>query len=126
MYVCKDMQNYEFHKYTEDYKSIGDILPLNTSNGNKNDVVNQNFWIDKLINDTFGKSVLFGKSYDKSLISTKAFGGYYYLQSGVRCIANGGGFDHLYRCNMLTQRAWIDTQYRWYLCGARLMFKRII
>jgi hypothetical protein len=125
MYVCKDMQQYQFHKYTDSYKPVGDTLPVNTSNGSKNDEVDKNFWIDNLLNDTFAKSVLFAKSYNKALTSTQAFGGYYYLQNGVMCIANGGGFDHLYRCNMLTQRAWIDANYKWYLCGARLMFKKV-
>ena len=80
-----------------------------------------------MVSDIFAKGNVFGNDFDKSLVSTKAFGAYYYLSSGSipNIISHGGGFDHLYRCNILTQRAWQDTESRWYLYGARLMFKDI-
>jgi hypothetical protein len=37
--------------------------------------------------------------------------------------ANGGGFDHRNRCNLLTTRAWVWNDTRWHLYGARLLFK---
>ncbi len=128
MYYCNNMQDYEFHKYTAPYIPVGNTLIENVSNGNKSDIPGENYWIDQLLNDTFAKAVPFGKSYDKSLVSTKAFGAYYYLNGATNtayCIANGGGFDHLYRCNMLTNRAWITNGRKWYLYGARMMFKKI-
>lgn len=125
MYQCKNMSDYVFHKYTDSYLPVGDTLVENTDNGSKADVAGSNYWVTSLLNDTFAKSVDFGKTYDKSLVSTKAFGAYYYLFDEIVCIANGGGFDHLWRCNVLTQRAWIQNDNKWYLYGARLMFKKV-
>lgn len=125
MYVCKDMKDYEMHKVTGAYKPVGALCIENNDNGDKADTVGTNYWITELANDNFAKGVLFGKAYDKQLTSSKAFGGYYYLQTGNKTIANGGGFDHLYRCNITTQRAWINNTQMWYLYGARLMYKRL-
>ena len=83
------------------------------------------YWITDLDDEVAAKGVSFGRSYDLSLTSDKAFGAYYYLSSPNVMIANGGGFDHLWRCNVLTLRAWIGPESRWYLYGARLMFKNI-
>lgn len=127
MYVCENMRDYVCHKYTSPYKPVGAVLQAQESNGNKSDIVNANFWITSLVSDIFAKGNVFGNAFDKSLVSTKAFGAYYYLssESVPRIISHGGGFDHLYRCNILTQRAWQDAGNRWYLYGARLMFKDI-
>jgi hypothetical protein len=125
MYICPNMKDYEMFKYTPPYMPVGPILTKNTDNGNKADVVNANYWVTKLMNDIFSPAVNFGVSYDKSLTSTKAFGAYYYLYDTRVCIVNGGGFDHLWRCNILTNRAWVNSSDKWYLYGARLMFKNI-
>lgn len=132
MYVCKDMAEYVMHKYTYPYVPVGNILPEQNNNGSKSDVntsSSPNYWITALLNDIFAKGNCFGKAFDVvhdgTLTSQKGYGGYYYLMTGIKSIANGGGFDHLYRCNILTNRAWIATSARWYLEGARLMFKRI-
>lgn len=125
MYICKNMRDYVMHKYTSPYNPVSALFTQQSDNGNKGDVTNANYWIDSLNQDPFAKGVLFGRTYDKSLVSTKAFGGYYYLNSGTVIISNGGGFDHLYRCNMLTQRAWQTDDIRWYLYGARMMYKNI-
>lgn len=127
MYVCENMRDYVCHKYTSPYKPVGAVLSAQESNGNKSDVPNENFWITSLVRDIFAKGNVFGNAWDTSLVSAKAFGAYYYLSSGSipRIISHGGGFDHLYRCNILTQRAWQKTTERWYLYGARLMFKDI-
>lgn len=105
--------------------AVGKKFEVNNDNGNKSDVAGENYWISDLADETFAKSVLIGRHFDKSLTSQKAFGGYYYVASGTVCIANGGGFDHLWRSNVLCQRAWIQEGSRWYLYGARLMYKRI-
>lgn len=129
MYVCKDMAEYVMFKHDGSaYKPCADVLTANTDNGSKSDTTGVNYWIDSLLDDTFAKFVLFGGSYDKALVSTQAFGAYYYLNTGTRIIANGGGFDHKWRCNMLTQRAWIPSTgsgSKWYLYGARLLFKKL-
>ncbi|MBR6502576.1 MAG: hypothetical protein IKT42_03965 [Clostridia bacterium] len=125
MYICKNMVDYEFHKITGSYKPAGTLFIENNDNGDKADSIGNNYWITTLDNNIFAKGILFGRTYDKSLTSKKAFGGYYYLQTGLKTIANGGGFDHLYRCNITTQRAWIGTTQKWYLYGARLMYKAI-
>ena len=125
MYICDNMKDYDICKITSPYRAVGNLLLENSDNGNKADVTNANYWITQLLNDTFAKAIPFGKSYDKSLVSTKAFGGYYYLYNDNVCIVNGGGFDHLWRCNMLTNRAWATVSTKWYLYGARLMFKNL-
>lgn len=127
MYVCENMRDYVCHKYTSPYKPIGKTLIPQISNGNKTDVADANYWIISLMNDIFAKGSVFGDAYDTSLVSTKAFGAYYYLSNTniPVIISHGGGFDHLWRCNILTQRAWQNAGIRWYLYGARLMFKNI-
>lgn len=125
MYVCQNMKEYVMHKITAPYIPIGDILPINADNGNKSDVANANYWITKLMNDIFARGVNFGTAYNKALTSTKAFGAYYYLYNTRVCIVNGGGFDHLWRSNILTNRAWVNSSDKWYLYGGRLMFKNI-
>ena len=125
MYFCKDITKYEIGSITNGYDPVGDLFTEQTSNGNKANVANSNYWITDLSELSFGKGVDFGKAWDTSLVSTKAFGAFYYLGNGLRIIANGGGFDHLYRCNMLTNRAWIYMTDKWYLYGARLIYKEI-
>lgn len=125
-YMCKDMKDYEFGAHTGAYKPVGKVLTANADNGDKSDVVDKNYWITSLVNDTFAKALLFGDAYDKSLTSVKAFGGYYYLYNQEAMhIVNGGGFDHAYRCNPLTNRAWLSNNITWYLYGARLIRKHI-
>lgn len=132
MYVCNNMKDYEFGKYTIPYRPVANLLPLQDNLGEKRDVntvANPNFWVTSLLNDIFAKGVAFGKTFDTvhdgSITSQKGFGAYYYLYSGNKIIANGGGFDHLWRSNILTMRAWIVPTTKWYLYGARLMFKNI-
>ena len=125
MYVCKDMKDYVMHKKTSPYLPQSAVFLENNDNGNKADVTGDNYWITSLEDNIFARGIPFARTYDKSLTSKKAFGGYYYLKNTLVTIANGGGFDHLYRCNILTQRAWIVTTQRWYLYGARLMYKDI-
>lgn len=127
MYVCDNMRDYVCHKHITPYRPIGALLPTQDSNGNKRDIANANFWVTSLFNDTFAKGIVFGKTFDESLVSSKAFGAYYYLKGGNTpyIISHGGGFDHLWRCNLLTMRAWQYDDIRWYLYGARLMFKNI-
>ena len=125
MYVCNDIARYAIDATSSEYTPIGDLLLEQTSNGDRSDVPDANYWITDLNDFSFGKSYDFGKTWDMSLLSTQAFGAFYYLGSGTKIIANGGGFDHLYRCNMLTQRAWIRPSDKWYLYGARLLYKHL-
>lgn len=135
MYICKNMKDYVMHKHESPYLPIGSVLPAQNSNGSKadvNTVATPNYWITSLLNDIFAKGNNFGKTFDTvhdgTLTSKKGFGGYYYLygtQNTSFIITNGGGFDHAFRSNMLTNRAWQDIDARWYLYGARLMFKDI-
>lgn len=128
MYVCDNIKDYVCHKYTSPYRPVGALLPAQSDNGQKNDNVGVNHWVSSLLNDIFAKGNCFGKSFDDNLTSRKAFGAFYYLRNAVDVpyiISNGGGFDHEIRCNMLTNRAWQNSTQRWYLYGARLMFKNI-
>ena len=125
MYVCDSIDGYEFFKTLPPYRPSGDILPVQVDNGQKNDGIGVNHWVDVLINDEFYSANVFGKSYSDYLTCRQSFGGFYYLKDGIVCIVNGGGFDHANRCNMLTNRAWIEPTRRWYLYGARLIYKRI-
>lgn len=132
MYICRNMKDYEILKHIYPYIPVGSILPIQDSNGVKNDINTvsyPNYWITSLLNDFFAKGNNFGKSFDDvhdgTLTSKKGYGGYYYLRSGERFIVNGGGFDHLWRCNILTNRAWQNADSKWFLYGGRLMFKNI-
>ena len=126
MYVCKDMRHYSSHSHVYPYEPIGDVIVGNNNdNGHKDDLSGYNYWITRLGQFDFAKGISFGVEYDKSLVSTQAFGAYHYLNSGTVSIVNGGGFDHLWRCNILTNRAWNTKTGKWYLYGARLMYKNI-
>ena len=127
MYQCRNMENYGLgSSISSSYTPVGAVYPAQTSNGVKSDGVNENYWMSELSDNYFAKGVLFGAGYDMAQTSTVGFGGYYYLNtSGVRNIVNGGGFDHLYRCNILTHRAWIAYQTIWFLIGARLLYKDV-
>ena len=126
MFVCKNMKDYVMHKRTTPYIPQGKLFIENSSNGDFSlDAPNTNYWINALDNNIFTKGIPFARSYDKSLVSTQAFGAYYYLMTSNRIIANGGGYDHIWRCNILTQRAWISNTQKWYLYGARLMYKHL-
>lgn len=126
MYVCNNIAKYNIgDSITSDYIPVGNLYVEQTSNGSKADSQNINYWISRIDEEYFAKGILFGVGYDMSLTSKKAFGGYYYMNNGLANVVNGGGFDHLYRCNMLTNRAWISVNSKWYLYGARLIFKNI-
>ena len=132
MYMCDSILNYAMDGTLDDYLAKGDLLPLQTSNGIKNDVntvAQPNYWITSLLNDIFARGSAFAKSFDNvhdgSITSVNGYGGYYYLNDGYNLVVAGGGFDHLWRSNILTFRAWINSAEKWYLYGARLMYKNI-
>ena len=124
MYVCDNIDDYEMYKTELPYRKVGEPLPENNDNGDfiLIDRPGKNFWITSLIDNS---GISFGKEWNKNLTSRQAFGAYYYLSKGLTIIANGGGFDHGYRCNMLTNRAWIRSDKKWHLYGARLIYKPI-
>lgn len=130
IYLCQDMTKYGFCKTDDGYVPVCDTLPnTNRDNGSKSDVTGYNYWITSLQRDDFASGIAFGKTYNKELVSTQAFGAYLYTDSGSGGLftnVNGGGFDHLWRCNMLTNRAYTYINQKWYLYGARLIYKRII
>lgn len=125
MYVCSDMSQYKFGCHEGSYKPYGPLFKTNNDNSILRDEPYTNYWIDSLMPDNEDKGVVFGNSYDCSLLSTDAFGAYYYVKDGLNIVVNGGGFDHRFRCNLLTTRAWDDINRRWHLYGARLVFKNI-
>jgi len=51
------------------------------------------------------------------------FGDYYYLSKKATCYVHGGGFDHYWRCGLFTMRGWATDSTRWYLYGARMVYK---
>ena len=125
MYVCDDMTEYVMHKKTAPYYPQNRVYTQQADNGSKTDSTDVNYWVTDFDNGEFTKGVEFGRNFSQALTSVNAFGAYYYLYSDDVIIANGGGFDHLFRCNMLTQRAWIVDGTKWYLYGARLMYKHL-
>lgn len=131
MYVCNNIKDYALDLNLESYTPIGDKLPIQSTNGHKSDInttTNPNFWMTKMLNDTFAKGSAFGKEFDTKhdgLLSSMGFGGYYYLNTGSRLVVHGGGFDHLWRSNILTFRASITANQKWFLYGGRLMYKHI-
>ncbi len=125
MYTCNNMRDYEICKADGvKYVPVGEPFENNYyDNGNKQDLPGYNYWITSLFDDP---GHLFGDAYDKSLTSKQAFGAYYYVNAkSPSIIANGGGYDHQWRCNMLTNRGWITSTTNWYLYGSRLMYKQI-
>lgn len=128
MYVCNNMKDYEFGKHADEYKPENAIYTEQSSNGRKDDLTGYNSWVTDMDNGQFTKGIDFGRTFSQNLTSEKAFGAYYYLYATSNTpivINNGGGFDHLWRCNILTQRAWGGIDAMWYLYGARLMYKHI-
>ncbi len=123
MFVCANMKDYAMHKHEAPYAEVNYSFPLNEDNGTQKDKRGSNFWITSLYCDNDYSYVSFGNDFDSQLLSNQAFGAYYYLREGVNIIANGGGFDHEFRCNLLTNRAWIYPGRRWFLYGARLIYK---
>ncbi len=141
MYTCNNIRDYEFGNADGiKYISTGITSFENNypNNGYKNDTTGlwneangylPNLWITSLIDDS---GHVFGDEYSKELTSKQAFGAYYYMRSRSTYdkdipvfIANGGGFDHQWRCNMLTNRGWMDASNKWYLYGSRLLYKQI-
>ena len=130
MYVCKNISEYEFHKTNGAYKPVHKTLTPQNINGGLNDkrIPNSDYtdgssWIDKLIVEPFAKGISIGQSFTGNMLSSEGFGANYQLRNALVCIASGGGFDHDFRCNILTMRAQITKETIWYLYGARLMYK---
>ncbi len=125
LYVCTNMSDYSMHRHTDPYHPLPYTFPYNDNNGVQRDTPGNNFWTTSLVYDSDYPFVCFGDDYSATINSDKAFGAYYYRRDGVNIIANGGGFDHEFRCNILTHRAWIYPDKRWFLYGARLLYKPI-
>ena len=123
MYICNNMDGYSLCQITAPYELAASNLPINLDNGLKMDRNGSNYWVTSLLGNGLGVSI--AQSFDRSLTSKDAFGAYYYLSNSTVCIVNGGGFDHRWRCNILTNRAWEKESTSWYLYGARLMYKPI-
>ena len=120
MYYCKSIKDYETFSVTYPYRPYGQEYPAQIAN-------TPNF-VTELNNDEFSKHVPFGKSFvaeSDTDLDEKYFGAAYYLKTGIVAIVNGGGWDHLRRCNILTNRAWLTVDDTWYLYGARLQFKQL-
>ncbi len=124
-YVCTNMKDYSMHKHEPPYYPLQCAFPYNADNGQQVDTKRKNYWVTSLLYDSDYPFVAFGDDFDDNLLSSQAFGAYYYRREGVNIIANGGGFDHEFRCNILTNRAWIYPDKRWFLYGARLIYKPI-
>lgn len=118
MYVSEDITDYEFGKLTDSYKPISTEFQEQSSNLD-------GFWVTGLSNDNFKKLVAFGKTFGNTGNENNFFGGFYYLSNGLKLTAHGGGFDHHLRTNIITYRAQINLDSRWYLYGCRLIYKPI-
>ena len=142
MYKCDNIRNYKavsndvnqlegYYPVGEPFEATPDTGTSEGQNGNKFDVPgNPNPFVIALDNDIFAKNVSIGRTYKQGITSKQSFGAYYYMFNSedkpyLYYIANGGGFDHTWRSNMLTNRAWQKSTSRWYLYGARLIYKKI-
>ena len=126
MYVCDRIQKYGFGKVSDGYSPKCAVFAEQTSNGSKGDVTGVNYWVSRLNNDLLSMSEIFGRDWNTELTSQKAFGAYFYMKTGLRIVCNGGGFDHLYRSNILTNRVWEPVNIKWYLYGARMVYKPVV
>ena len=124
MYVCSNMRDYAF-KYNPaaNYQPYGDRFSPSRENGILDDTRGTNRWVTTLMNDTENRGIAMGYTFDNTLISSEAFGAYYYVYEDHGICVNGGGFDHRNRCNLLTTRGWANIKTQWHLYGARLLFK---
>ena len=125
MYVCSDMSQYRFGCCEGAYVPYGPPLVPNPSNDVWLDEPYVNCWVSSLMDDKDYKGVSIGAAFDSSLTSSDGFGAYYYAKDGHFIAVNGGGFDHRFRCNLLTTRARVALSYRWHLYGARLLYKNV-
>ncbi len=125
MYACENMREYKMHCVDGAYKPVGPVLPLNDELGMQIDKPGYNYWVTSLSCSGDALSLPFGEAFSSNISSRQAFGAFHYLRPGRMIIANGGGFDHEFRSNILTNRAWIYEGKAWYLYGARLMYKQI-
>ncbi len=123
MFVCSNMRDYEMHCTSGAYEPVDFEFPFNDDNGVQVDKSRNNFWVVSLLCDSTQTAMSFGEQFSNTILSNQAFGAYYYRRDGTNIIANGGGFDHEFRCNMLTNRAWIYPDKKWFLYGARLIKK---
>jgi hypothetical protein len=124
MYVCSNMCDYQFaDSATVGYTPYGTPLPTSRELGTLDDATGTNTWVTTLMDDSENRGIAFGVNYSTALTSKEAFGAYYYVHQYPAICANGGGFDHRNRCNLLTTRAWVWNDTRWHLSGARLLFK---
>lgn len=125
MYACENMRDYKMHCVDGAYKPVGPVLPLNEELGMQIDKPGYNYWITTLSYSPDAVALPFGEAFTTRLSCCQAFGAFHYLRPGRMIIANGGGFDHEFRSNILTNRAWIYEGKRWYLYGSRLIYKQI-
>ena len=123
MYACPNMKDYAMHCSEGAYVPVGPELPYNATLGKQIDKPGYNYWVTSLMYAADAPAMSFGQAFDSQIYSYKAFGAFHYLREGRNILANGGGFDHEFRSNILTNRAWIYAGKAWYLYGSRLMYK---
>ncbi len=138
-YVCDSMRNYESGLTTGAYKPVAIKQAMQNENGSvggdreihymKNLGFDPQFPCLALPEDYVNQgetSVPHGQTAPRlgsDTLRHHNFGDYYYLNAKATCYVHGGGFDHYWRCGLFTLRGWVTDTLRWYLYGARMIYK---
>ncbi len=140
-YVCDDMQRYESGVTSGAYRPVSVRQAIQTDNG----TVGGDREIHYLKNLTFEPQRPFlalpldfvnagatavphaqqTPQLGSDTLRRHHFGDYYYLDTKATCYVHGGGFDHYWRCGLFTLRGWANERTRWYLYGARMIYKPV-
>ncbi|HPA21364.1 MAG TPA: hypothetical protein PLU30_26725 [Verrucomicrobiae bacterium] len=138
-YVCNNMRDYESGVTDRAYRRVAATQAIQTDNA----TVGGDREIHYMKNLTFdprepflalpkdyvnGREISVAHAQRAPRLGSDAlrhanFGDYYYLTTNATCYVHGGGFDHFWRCGLFTLRGWTTDASKWYLYGARLIYK---
>lgn len=138
-YVCGNMRTYESGTTTGAYRQLAARQEIQTDNGTVGGD-REIHYMKNLAFDPLLPCLAIPKNYvnqgQTSVPHAQAsprlgsdtlrhhnFGDYYYLSRQATCYVHGGGFDHYWRCGLFTMRGWATDATRWYLYGARMIYK---
>lgn len=138
-YVCNDMRHYASGVTTGPYKPIVAAQAMQTDNGTVGGD-REIHYMKNLLFDPAYPFLALPKDYvnegqtsvphaqtsprlGSDTLRDHNFGDYYYLSATATCYVHGGGFDHYWRCGLFTLRGWQTDTRRWYLYGARMIYK---
>lgn len=138
-YVCDNMRDYASDVTSGTYRPTGITQEIQTDNGTVGGDRERNY-MKNLTFDPAHPLLALPQDYVNQGVDSvphaqktsrlgsdtlrhNNFGDYYYLSKSATCYVHGGGFDHYWRCGLFTLRGWQTDTRRWYLYGARMIYK---